>query len=64
MTAQELTCQLFVYDHVPQVFLVLAILVVYFKAGLYAGALTENNAQFKKKHKQRLGVQSVILKVV
>ena len=44
MTAQELTCQLFVNDHVPQVFLVLAIMVVYFKTGLYQGALYENNA--------------------
>lgn len=44
MTAQEITCQVFVHDHVPQVFLVLAIMVVYFKTGLYQGALNENNA--------------------
>ena len=52
------------YDHVPQVFLALAILVVYFKTGLYEGALKENNAQFKKEHKKRLNTQSVILKIV
>lgn len=45
-------------------FLVLAILVVFFKTGLYAGALNDNIAEFKKKHKQRLNVQSVVLKVV
>ena len=44
LSAQELTCQVFIYDHVPQVFLVLGILVVYFKTGLYQAALSENNA--------------------
>jgi hypothetical protein len=42
INAQEINCGIFVYDHVPQVFLVLVILVVYFKTALYEGALTEN----------------------
>jgi len=42
ISAQEINCGIFVYDHVPQVFLVLVILVVYFKTALYSGALTDN----------------------
>ena len=51
------------YGHVPQVFLTIAVFVVLYKTILYGKALTENNAEFKKMHKNRLARFSNILKI-
>jgi len=60
---QELNCQVLLNDHVPQVFMTLGIIVVFFKARLFGASINTNNVQFKKEHKNRSKTYSVLLKM-